>query len=80
MDARREREPPRPHDSWPTEDFHPTLANIGLLYAKRQRVPVPTTTRFEGFLRRELIEDRVAMTAVLRGVGADVRASTPRGR
>jgi len=74
MDARREGNRRGLTIRGPRKIFDSTLANVGLLYAKRQNaVRAYNDKVFTRFWARELdIEDRVAMTVVLRAVGADV--------
>jgi len=74
MDARREGNRRGLTIRGPRKIFDSTLANVGLLYAKRQNaVRAYNDTVFTRFWMRELdIEDRVAMTVVLRDIGADV--------
>ena len=73
MDARREANRRGLVIRGPRKIFDSTLANVGLLYAKREHVfRAYNDTVFARFWTRELdIEDRAAMTAVLREVGAD---------
>jgi 2-hydroxychromene-2-carboxylate isomerase len=74
MDVRREANRRGLTIRGPRKVFDSTLANIGLLFAKRQNVfRAYNDTVFRRFWTHELdIEDRGAMTDVLRGVGADV--------
>jgi 2-hydroxychromene-2-carboxylate isomerase len=74
MDVRREANRRGLTIRGPRKIFDSTLANVGLLYAKRQNAfRAYNDTVFTRFWTRELdIEDRAAMTAVLRDVGADV--------
>jgi len=74
MDARREANRRGLTLRGPRKVFDSSVANIGLLFAKRQDVfRAYNDAVFARFWTRELdIEDRAAMTAVLRNVGADV--------
>jgi 2-hydroxychromene-2-carboxylate isomerase len=74
MDARREAARQGLTIRGPRKIFDSTLAGIGLLYAKRYGVFRPyNDVVFARFWTRDLdIEDRAAMTAVLRDAGADV--------
>jgi 2-hydroxychromene-2-carboxylate isomerase len=74
MDVRREANRRGLTIRGPRKVFDSTLANIGLLFAKRHNVfRAYNDTVFERFWTHELdIEDRSAMTEVLRGAGADV--------
>ena len=74
MDARREANRRGLVLRGPRKIFDSTVANIGLLYAKRANVfRAYNDAVFERFWRRELdIEDRAAIATVLREAGADV--------
>ncbi|HEY2387828.1 MAG TPA: DsbA family protein [Candidatus Binatia bacterium] len=74
MDARREAAGRGLTIRGPRKIFDSTLAGIGMLYAKRHGAFRPYNDLvFARFWTRELdIEDRAAMTAVLRDVGAEV--------
>lgn len=74
MDVRREANRRGLTIRGPRKVFDSTLANIGLLFAKRHNVfRAYNDTVFERFWTHELdIEDRSAMTEVLRCAGADV--------
>jgi len=73
MDCRREANRRGLTIRGPKKIFESSLANIGLLFAKREGVfPAYHTMVFERFWRRELdIEESGAITAILQEAGAD---------
>jgi len=76
MDCRREANRRGLTIRGPQKIFDSSLANIGMLYARRHRVlPAYHDRVFERFWRRELdLEDKHALAAVLQQCGAETAA------